>query len=77
MSSATTTVFTFTNNNELCNFIAGISQNETWYAIRTKGKIQIFNCENQFNESLKLTPNAVNGQITTRNYSFYRFIAFG
>lgn len=76
MATATTSVFTFTTNTELCNFIAGISQNETWYAIRTEGKIQIFSCEKQFNKTLKLTHNAVNGQITARNYSFYRFITF-
>jgi len=73
MATATTTVFIFTNNSELCNFIAEISHYDTWYAIRTKEKIKIFNCEKQFNKTLKSTPNAVNGQITVRNNGFYRF----
>ena len=67
---------TITNNTELYKFAEALDPNAVLYAIRTKGKIEIFASKKAFNKKAKLLPDAVQGQFTCDNFFYYRFVIF-
>lgn len=64
---------TLTNNIELNQFVSEMNPNNTLFAIRTKGKIEVFETKRKFNKVAKTLPNAVQGEFTTNNFVWYRF----
>ena len=64
---------TITTNEELKNFLTELPTNKTFYAIRTKGKIETFETIRKFNKAAKLLPDAVQGEINANNYVWYKF----
>lgn len=64
---------TITNNEDLNKFVSEIENNKTYYAVRTKENIYIFKLKTPFNAMVKKLPNSVHGELTTKNYMYYRF----
>ena len=62
-----------TNNEDLKALVSNIDANKNLYAIRTKGQIEVFESKRNFNKVAKTLPNAVQGELTSNNYVWYRF----
>lgn len=62
-----------TNNEDLKVLVSKIDANKVLFAIRTKGQIEVFETKRSFNKVAKTLPNAVQGELTSNNYVWYRF----
>ena len=62
-----------TNNEQLVEFVSKMEINKSYYGIRTKGLIQVFNNKESFNKEAEALPDSVQGEFTPYNYSLYRF----
>lgn len=60
------------SNEELKDFVE--KQKRDFYALRTKGKIEVFETEKQLNKAVKKNPNVTHGVLNQKNSVWWRFI---